>query len=94
MILADGIIKSKHSRDILNELKWKGVDCRECYIEYTHRGAPNDTKTVSFNDIIDIGRSFFTILPDTMIPYHRIRRIKFKDKTLYTKTNKTQTSEK
>jgi len=88
------LIKSKHSRNILNELKWKGMDMSECQIEYIHRGAHDDTKTVSCGDIIDIGRSFFTVFPDTLIPYHRIRRIRFKGKTIYIKTTPEQTPEK
>ena len=78
-------IKSKHSRDILNELKWKEMDMSECSIQYVHRGVPGDTKTVSGKDIIDIGRSFFTLYPDTMIPYHRILTIKYKGTILYMK---------
>jgi hypothetical protein len=82
----DDVIKSKHPRDILNELKWKeGMDINECSIEYIHRGVPGNTKTVSGEDVIDIGHSFFTLFPDTMIPYHRILQIKYKGKTIYVK---------
>lgn len=66
----------------------------ECQVEYIHRGAPDDTKKVSCDNITDIGRSFFTIFPDTLIPYHRIRRIRFKGKTIYIKTAPEQTTEK
>lgn len=79
-------IKSKRPRDILNELKWKeGLDINECSIQYIHRGAPSDTKTVSGEDIVDIGHMFFTLFPDTMIPYHRILQMKYKGKTIYSK---------
>ena len=81
----NGPIKSKHSKDILNELKWKGMDMGECSIQYVHRGVPGDTKTVSGTDIADIGRSFFTLYPDTLIPYHRILKIKYKGTILYMK---------
>lgn len=81
----DGSIKSKHSKDILNELKWKGMDMDGCSIQYVHRGVPGDTKTVSGKNIVDIGRSFFTLYPDTMIPYHRILKIKYKGAILYMK---------
>jgi len=90
----NGRIKSKRPRDILNELKWKGMDISECSVEYIHRGAPGDTKTVSGQEIIDIGRSFFTLFPDTLIPYHRILRIEYKGKTIYVKTATKQTPEK
>ncbi|WP_319507758.1 RNA repair domain-containing protein [uncultured Methanolobus sp.] len=79
-------IKSKHPRDILNELKWKdGIDINECSIEYIHRGAPGHTKTVSGENITDIGHSFFTLIPDTMIPYHRILQINYKGKKIHVK---------
>lgn len=82
----DDVIKSKHPKNILNELKWKeGMDINECSIEYIHRGVPGNTKTVSGEDVIDIGHSFFTLFPDTMIPYHRILQIKYKGKTIYVK---------
>ena len=80
------LIKSRRPRDILNELKWKeGMDINVCSIEYIHRGAPGDTKTIMGEDLVDIGHSFFTLFPDTMIPYHRILKIKYKGKTIYTK---------
>lgn len=80
------VIKSKHPRDIFNELKWKeGVGINECSVEYIHRGVPGNTKTFSGEDIVDIGHSFFTLFPDTMIPYHRILKIKYKEKTIYVK---------
>ena len=80
------VIKSKHPRDIFNELKWKeGMDINECSIEYIHRGVPGNTKTASGENIVDIGRSFFTLYPDTMIPYHRILKIKYSGKTIYLK---------
>jgi len=83
----EDVIKSKHPRDILNELKWKeGVDLNECNIEYIHRGVPGNTKTVSGEEIVDIGHSFFMLFPDTMIPYHRILKIKYRGKTIYSKT--------
>jgi hypothetical protein len=79
-------IKSKHPRDIFNELKWKDdLEINECSIEYIHRGAPGNTKKVSGEDIKNIGHSFFTIIPDTMIPYHRILKIKYKGEIIYVK---------
>ncbi len=79
-------IKSKRPRDIFNELKWKeGLEISECTIQYIHRGAPGDTKTVSGDDIVGIGHMFFTLFPDTMIPYHRILQIKYKGRKIYQK---------
>ncbi|WP_340818104.1 RNA repair domain-containing protein [Methanolobus sp. WCC4] len=79
-------IRSKHPRDIFNELKWKeDLDLNECTVEYIHRGAPGNTKRVSGEDITDIGHSFFTLIPDTMIPYHRILKIRYKGEAIYVK---------
>ncbi|WMW23200.1 RNA repair domain-containing protein [Methanolobus mangrovi] len=81
------LIKSKHPRDIFNELKWKeDTSINECSIEYIHRGVPGNTKTVSGENIVDIGHSFLTLYPDTMIPYHRILKIKYRGKNIYVKT--------
>ncbi len=57
----------------------------ECTIQYNHRGAPGDSKTVSGKNIANIGHSFFILYPDTMIPYHRILKIKYKGTILYVK---------
>ncbi|MCD4807469.1 MAG: RNA repair domain-containing protein [Methanococcoides sp.] len=82
----DDEIKSKRPRDIFNELKWRdGMDISECSIEYIHRGVPGNTKTVSGEDIVGIGHLFFTLFPDTMIPYHRILLIKYKGEKVYVK---------
>ncbi|TQD23394.1 DUF504 domain-containing protein [Methanolobus vulcani] len=81
------IIKSKHPRDIFSELKWKeNLDINEYSVEYIHIGAPRNTKTDSLDAIVSIGHLFFTLIPDTMIPYHRILQIKYKGKTIYVKT--------
>jgi len=47
------------------------------------QGTPGDTKTVSGKNILDIGASFITLYPDTMIPYHRILRIEYKGTIIY-----------
>ncbi|MBU2617788.1 MAG: DUF504 domain-containing protein [Euryarchaeota archaeon] len=53
------MFRSKRPREILNEIKWRGLDLSRCEIYYVHRGAPNDTKIVR-GDEIEIGHSFFT----------------------------------
>ena len=68
-------IKSRRPRDILNEIKWKGLDIEHCTIYYIHRGAPGDTKVIGFSSLRTIGRSFFETTSGTSIPYHRILRI-------------------
>ena len=44
-------------RDILNEIKWT-KDLQKVEIWYVHRGVPNNTKILSGDDIVQIGRSF------------------------------------
>ena len=68
-------IKSRRPRDILNEIKWKGLDIKHCTIYYIHRGAPGDTKAIPGSSLRTIGRSFFETTDGTSIPYHRILRI-------------------
>lgn len=55
------MFRSKRPREILNEIKWRGLDLSRCKIWYIHRGAPNDTKIVRGDEIEEIGHSFFTL---------------------------------
>ncbi|MDI6640135.1 MAG: RNA repair domain-containing protein [Methanocellales archaeon] len=55
------MFRSKRPRELLNEIKWRGLDLSRCEIYYVHRGAPNDTKIVRGNEIEEIGHSFFTL---------------------------------
>ena len=73
----------KNPKIILNELKWK----QNCYLElaeiwYIHRGAPNDTKIISGNDIKKLGKSFMQTTK-AMIPYHRIFKIVYQGKVVF-----------
>lgn len=73
----------KNPRIILNEIKWKkDYDLDLTEIWYIHRGAPNDTKVISGKDIIKLEKSFMQT-PTTMIPYHRIFKIIYKDKVVF-----------
>ena len=70
-------------RDILNEIKWRrNYDLKKTEIWYLHRGAPDDTKKISGNDIIKIGKSFMQIKTAT-IPYHRIFKIVYAGKIIF-----------
>ncbi len=68
-------------RDILNEIKWT-KDLEKIKIWYVHRGALNDTKIISGIEITGIGRSFLETTTAT-IPYHRIIKIIYGDKTVF-----------
>jgi len=70
-------------RDILNEIKWKDELClRKAEIWYVHRGAKNDTKIITGEDIIDIGKSFMKT-NSAMIPYHRVFKIYYKKRLIF-----------
>lgn len=70
-------------RDILNEYKWKnGYKIEDLEIWYIHRGAPNDTKIISGKDIIEIDKSFMKTT-SSMIPYHRIFKIIYKEQIVF-----------
>jgi len=81
-------ITSRNPRDILNEIKWKGLDASRCEVFYIHRGAPNDTKVVRGDEIENITSSFFILSEGTMIPYHRIFRITYGKKVVYERVNR------
>jgi len=68
-------------RDILNEIKWT-KDLEKVEIWYIHRGALNNTKIISGSEITSIRRSFLETTTAT-IPYHRIIKIIYADKTIF-----------
>jgi uncharacterized protein (UPF0248 family) len=75
-------------RIILNELKWKnGFDINLAEIWYIHRGAPNDTKIITGRDILDLEKSFMKTT-SSMIPYHRIIKIVYKDEIIFKRRKK------
>jgi len=74
-----------YPREILNKLKWTaGESLDEAVIWYIHRGAPGDVLRVSGNSISTLGRVFFETY-DATIPYHRILRIDYRERTLFEK---------
>ncbi len=89
------IFRSKHPRELLNEIKWRDIGLSRCDICYIHRGVPNDTRVFRGNEIDEIGKSFITFkrantppnsegrTPSVMIPYHRIFRITYEGQIIY-----------
>lgn len=70
-------------RIILNELKWKKeYDIKNAEIWYLHRGAPDDTKIISGEEVVDIGRSFMKT-HRASIPYHRVLKIIYNGKNMF-----------
>ena len=68
-------------RDKLNEIKWT-KDLKKAEIWYLHRGAPNNTKKISGENIINIGKSFFDT-KNSSIPYHRIIKIVYENEIIF-----------
>lgn len=73
----------KNPRDVLNKLKWHNkYNLKNAEIWYIHRGAPHNTKIISGEDIIKLGKSFIETTSN-MIPYHRVFRIVYNDKIIF-----------
>jgi len=70
-------------REILNNIKWNPkFDIKDIEIWYIHRGAPNDTKIISGNEIVDLDKSFMHTT-SAFIPYHRIFKIIYKNEVIF-----------
>ena len=77
-------MKKPNLKILLDKLRWRnGYDFEKVVIFYLHRGAPGDFKELKGSEIAKIGRSFITTKEDTMIPYHRVLKIVYDDKTLF-----------
>lgn len=75
-------------REILNELKWReDRNLSNAEIWYVHRGAPNDTKIITGDEILDLEHSFM-VLEDASIPYHRIFKIMYEDRVIFDREKK------
>lgn len=70
-------------REILNELKWRqDFDLDKAEIWYIHRGAPNDTKIISGEEVLELEKSFMQTTT-AMIPYHRIFKIIYEGEVIF-----------
>jgi uncharacterized protein (UPF0248 family) len=70
-------------REILNKVKWdERMDFDQLDVVYLHRGAPDDLKTISGREIVNIGTSFLS-LNEAEIPYHRIIKILYEGEVLF-----------
>ena len=73
----------------IKSLRSHGCSLQESYVEiknaeiwYLHRGAPNDTKIISGEEIVEIGRSFMKT-HSASIPFHRILKIIYNGKNMF-----------
>jgi uncharacterized protein (UPF0248 family) len=71
-----------YPREILNRLKWKDGSLAQVRVTYVHRGAPGDVMTISAQNILTLGHSFFSTA-DSEIPYHRIALIERDGEVLF-----------
>lgn len=66
-------------RDVLNKLKWGGVDeLSGAKVTILHRGAPNDRRVINGTEILELGRGFMRVVSpegEVEIPYHRVLQI-------------------
>jgi len=77
-----------YPREILNKIKWtKNRNLKGAKIWYVHRGAPGDTMRIPGESIVSLGQGFFET-QETRIPYHRITRIDFEEKTVFRREKK------
>jgi uncharacterized protein (UPF0248 family) len=70
-------------RLILNQIKWnEKFELEKIIIFYLHRGAPENKKIIYGKEIKLIGKSFIET-HSKIIPYHRILKIKYDDRTIF-----------
>ena len=75
------LVKMPNLRNILNEIKWT-KDLGKVEIWYIHRGAPNNTKILNGNNVVNINKSSIDTVSST-IPYHRIFKIIYDGKVIF-----------
>jgi uncharacterized protein (UPF0248 family) len=68
-------------RAILNRILWNEKEGHydDYVVTYIHRGAPGDSRGVSFARIKKIGKSWFSLVDfeeEVIIPFHRILTVK------------------
>lgn len=72
----------------LNKLKWTGK-LSKCRIVIIHRGAPDDRKVITGNQLTEVKRSYFSYElqgRETTIPNHRVLEIILDGKVIWKKT--------
>ena len=70
-------------RNILNDIKWqKKYDLSKVKLWFIYRGAPNDIKIISGDNILSIEKTFLETI-DAMIPHHRIFKITYENEIIF-----------
>ena len=71
--------------EILNKLKWdKRYDFEKVKIYYVSRGAEGDIAIITGKEIKELGKMFIETA-SSYIPYHRIIKIEYEGKLIFTR---------
>ncbi|MDG6219852.1 MAG: RNA repair domain-containing protein [Candidatus Thermoplasmatota archaeon] len=74
------------STDVLHEQWWRtDRDFLLVEFDYVDRGAPGDVSTVTGSMVEKLEKSFFVLVGDTRIPYHRILEIRYGGEVLFSR---------
>jgi len=74
------------AKSVLDMILWHPeMDIKLSKITYIHRGTKGNLKTIQGSQIDRLERGFLILDEETQIPYHRITKIKYKDKTIWNK---------
>ena len=72
------------AKNILNMVLWHPkMKIDQVKISYIHRGAPGNLKTIKGSFIDRLENGFLILNDGAQIPFHRIIKIEYNDKTLY-----------
>jgi len=76
----------RKAREVLNELRWReGRDLRKAEVWVRGRGA--DEKGIGGDEILDLGRRYFSTATAT-IPYYKIVRVVYDGETVFAREEK------
>jgi len=74
---------ARTAREILNELRWRGPDrLADATLWYRDRRRPEGHRVIHGNEILDLGRRYFTTAGGRL-PYYKIQRIELAAETLF-----------
>ncbi|HDJ50589.1 MAG TPA: DUF504 domain-containing protein [Thermoprotei archaeon] len=75
----------KTARDTLLKIFWIKRSLEDVKVELLFRGAPNDKVYITGKDIKHIGRHWLVTYSAGEIPYHRVLRIYYKNKLVFSR---------
>ncbi|MCD6502848.1 MAG: DUF504 domain-containing protein [Thermoplasmata archaeon] len=75
----------KTARDTLLKIFWVMGSLSDVIIEILHRGAPGDVKRIRGEDIRRVGKHWLETYSSSDIPYHRVLRIYYKGKLVFSR---------